>query len=55
MYTNHQYSDSAQSDCGSSSDNDWYALYDAVDVPESLGAWTLKDFADILQDADEWH
>jgi hypothetical protein len=55
MYSNHQYTDSAQSDGDSSSDNDCYALYDAVDVPESLGAWTLKDFADILQAADEWH
>jgi hypothetical protein len=55
MYTYYQQTDSAQSDRGDPSEGDSYALYDAIDVPESFGAWTLKDFADILQDVDDWH
>jgi len=54
MNTHSQKTDSVLPDSSDAMENDWYALYDAVDVPESLGAWTLKDFADILQDVDVW-
>jgi hypothetical protein len=54
MYTQYQDTDSGVSKGGDVTESEWYTLYDAVDVPESLGAWTLKDFADILQDVGLW-
>ncbi len=32
----------------------WYGFADSADVPEIAGAWTLKDFADILPPHGEW-
>ena len=55
MNTQYQDTDAGVSENSDFAENDWYAFYDAADVPETPGAWTLRDFADILPDVDEWH
>jgi hypothetical protein len=54
MYTQYQDTDAGVSEISDLAEIEWYAFDDAADVPESPGAWTLKDFADILPDVDIW-